>query len=333
MLRQRVAQARAFWSGRTQAPPPVELVVEVTNSCNLACVMCPRSSMQRPVGRMDLALFRRLVDEAAPHVELVQLAGGLGEPLAHPHLPEMVEWCKKRKVEVGISTNGALLDEARSAALLAAEPDLLLISLDGATKATHESIRVGSNFEKTTGRVSAFLREKARQGRRLPYAVVQMVTMPENEGEIEEFRAMWADHPGVDLVRLKRYKDLIGPNPRAAAGRDPHASCLLPWRQISVGWDGKVGLCCRDLDFQHVVGDLNEQSFLEIWNGPALAKMRADLHAGRRDQHPLCASCDIFESTVPAVAALTLLDGMAIRHLLPSLERGLRRIGRPIMGY
>ena len=138
MLRQRVAQARAFYGGRREAPPPVELVVEVTNSCNLACVMCPRSEMVRPVGRMDLSLFKRLIEEAAPHVELVQLAGGLGEPLAHPHLPEMVEWCKKQRVDVGISTNGALLDEARSDALLRAAPTLLLISLDPCVNSTSE---------------------------------------------------------------------------------------------------------------------------------------------------------------------------------------------------
>lgn len=333
----RAAQARAFWAGDEVAPPPVELVVEVTNACNLACTMCPRSEMVRSIGHMDLDLFRSMVDQAAPHVELVQLAGGLGEPLSHPRLAEMVAWCRKRHVEVGISTNAALLDPARTTALLDAQPDILLFSLDGATKETHEAIRVGSDFEKTMGRVSAFLHAKAARDRgrrrRPPYTAVQMVTMPENEHEIEAFRARWEGHPGLDAVRYKRFKDLLSVNPRAAAGRDPHASCLLPWRQISVAWDGRVGLCCRDLDFQTIVGDLRTDSFLDVWNGPALRAMRRDLAAGRRASHALCAKCDIFESTVPSVTALTVLDGVTIRRLLPTLERGIRRLGRPIMGY
>lgn len=328
----RLRAAAGFLRGTVEAPPPVEVVIEVTNVCNLACVMCARQQMARDTGKMDLHVFRKVVDEAATHAELVYLAGGLGEPLAHPDLPEMVRYCRERGVRVGVSTNATLLDPRRATALLDAGPDIVLFSLDGATAQTHEAIRVGSDFERTMGRVSALLHEKARRGLSRPYTVVQMVTMPTNEHEADAFRARWQGHPGLDVVRFKKYKDLLG-DPRAASGRDPHASCLLPWRQASVGHDGRLGLCCRDLDFQHTVGDVVAEPFDASWNGARMKAMRRRLSEGGRDGHPLCARCDIFESGPAAVTLLTALDGMTVRRLIPVLERGLRRLGRPVMGY
>src|SRR4030095_13755825 len=38
---------------------------EVTNKCNADCIMCPNSIMERPIAKMDMELFKRVVDEFA----------------------------------------------------------------------------------------------------------------------------------------------------------------------------------------------------------------------------------------------------------------------------
>ena len=37
---------------------------------------------------------------------------------------------------------------------------------------------------------------------------------------------------------------------------------------------GKVALCCMDGEGKHVIGDVNTQTVLEIYNAPAYRKMR-----------------------------------------------------------
>ena len=41
-----------------------EIRFEVTNICNAKCIMCPREKMKRPQGVLDMALYKRVLDEA-----------------------------------------------------------------------------------------------------------------------------------------------------------------------------------------------------------------------------------------------------------------------------
>ena len=39
--------------------------IEATNICNAKCTFCPRDDMKRRQGIMDMALYRKIVDECA----------------------------------------------------------------------------------------------------------------------------------------------------------------------------------------------------------------------------------------------------------------------------
>ncbi len=69
---------------------PVRLWVETTSVCNLRCVMCPNKDLMKDEkGFMDLALFRKVIDEARRFVFDVNLIHR-GEGLLHPEFPGMV---------------------------------------------------------------------------------------------------------------------------------------------------------------------------------------------------------------------------------------------------
>src|SRR5688572_9147638 len=38
---------------------------EVTNACNADCIMCPNGIMERSIVRMEMGLFKQIVDELA----------------------------------------------------------------------------------------------------------------------------------------------------------------------------------------------------------------------------------------------------------------------------
>ena len=44
---------------------PNGVAIEITNACNLRCRMCNWTEMSRPLQRMDLAVYRRIVDRCA----------------------------------------------------------------------------------------------------------------------------------------------------------------------------------------------------------------------------------------------------------------------------
>lgn len=316
---------------------PVELILEITNHCNLVCIMCPRGTMTRPKGYMDIELFKSIVDQLKDHLELLYLSGGLGEPLMHPRLGEMIAYCRAKNVRVGVSTNATILTPEKTEQLLSLPPNLILLSLDGATREVHESIRVGSCFEKTMGNVEHFLREKGNRGMNEPYTIVQMVYMPENESEAGAFHAKWRGFKAADDIRLKKFLHLQG------AGRFPEEkekleesrclSCILPWRQLSIAWDGTMALCCRDLDFRYPIGSVSSQAISDLWNSAAMVEYREMLASGKRADIPPCKNCLTIRTTALTRFGAVILDDFTIRKLLPIIEKIVLKAGIKLMDY
>jgi radical SAM protein with 4Fe4S-binding SPASM domain len=65
--------------------------------------------------------------------------------------------------------------------------------------------------------------------------------------------------------------------------------CISTAITIRVEWDGTVMPCCRD---QIVLGNLHTQSFLEIWNGEPMQRLRETFF--RRELRPYCKRCMAF---------------------------------------
>lgn len=49
--------------------------------------------------------------------------------------------------------------------------------------------------------------------------------------------------------------------------------CTHPWDAFLVSSNGEARTCC----FSKPIGNLNDQSFFEIWNGPVMQRLRRDI--------------------------------------------------------
>lgn len=131
------------------------LQIEVTSRCLLQCSFCPNKSLgkQWRYGDLPFVVYR---DHIAPYLSRFDLAylQGWGEPLLHPHIWEMVRLAKAERCRVGFTTCGGGLDDATCARLLDEGVNILSISFAGATRVTHESLRIGSQFDALTANVA-----------------------------------------------------------------------------------------------------------------------------------------------------------------------------------
>ena len=64
--------------------------------------------------------------------------------------------------------------------------------------------------------------------------------------------------------------------------------CMLPWMHLHAFPDGRAYPCCFALDKLHV-GNVNEQSMEEVFNGPKMKQMRLNMLANKRSRE--CAKC------------------------------------------
>jgi MoaA/NifB/PqqE/SkfB family radical SAM enzyme len=103
-----------------------KVYVEPTNRCNLECRTCIRHGWDEPLGQMEEATFARIMDGLRTFSPPPTIFfGGFGEPLAHPHIVEMVAQAKALGGPVELITNGTLLTGEVSRRLIAAGLDLL----------------------------------------------------------------------------------------------------------------------------------------------------------------------------------------------------------------
>ena len=64
--------------------------------------------------------------------------------------------------------------------------------------------------------------------------------------------------------------------------------CIYPWIHLHAYPTGEAYPCCH-AEMQHPVGDCRKNTLEEIWQGPAMTQLRADMLAER--SNPACARC------------------------------------------
>ncbi|MDH5769167.1 MAG: glycosyltransferase, partial [Nitrospirota bacterium] len=168
---------------------PMSMVMNMDTQCNLRCIMCIRRKY--PEGtlnalRYDFEIFRIVADEVFPYLRWVQLSTA-GEPLMANNLREQLRIIKKYSVKVDLITNGTLLGDDLINEILPVT-GYLNVSIDGATKGTYESIKVGAKFEQVIENVKRFnyFRRKLYQGRG-PLLRLLYVLMRRNIEELPQF--------------------------------------------------------------------------------------------------------------------------------------------------
>jgi radical SAM protein with 4Fe4S-binding SPASM domain len=272
--------------------------VEVTNACNLKCTMCPHPQMERPIGRMSTELFQKIISQIAPYRRIIEGVAlmGLGEPLLHAGLEEFSKIAKSAGLpNVYTSTNAMLLDEKRAKSLLAkGQFDRVIFSVDGVTAETFHKIRVGADFETVYQNIQMFLDLRGKQTRR-PRATLQILVFEETEGELYEYCEYWLKRLGPDDEILIKRVDTFGglvKDRRLDAKREPtkRFACRQLWKDMSVSWDGRVTVCCKDVFYRLGVGDANTTHLVEFWKSEKWEAIRTAHAKGVFDMEP-CDNC------------------------------------------
>lgn len=158
--------------------------IEVSSNCFLNCIMCPRTALASQWKSMDMPFetFEKISQYFAD-TKLVYLSGW-GEPLLNNKILEMVKLAKDRASSVGFTTNGMLLTKKMCRRLIELELDILSVSIAGATKKTHEAIRVGSNFRRLTTNINVLGNLKESLKSEKPKILLLLLMTKRNIGEL-----------------------------------------------------------------------------------------------------------------------------------------------------
>lgn len=304
----------SYWSSRISGSPaihgmPISISIEPTTSCNLRCPECPSGlrSFTRPTGMLKEDVFTAVIDQLSPTLSYLTFYFQ-GEPYLNPKFTEMVAFASGKGIYTSTSTNAHYLDDDNARKTVQSGLDRLIISIDGTSQDTYQSYRVGGSLDKVIQGTKNILHWREKLKSQTPHVVFQFLVVRPNEHQIPEVYAL-AKKLGVDRVALKTAQiydfkngsDLMPVQGQYSRYRknsqgvyeiknqlDNH--CWKMWHSCVITWDGHVVPCCFDKDAHFVLGDLNRNSFKEIWLGEQYDQFRTSLLKSRSEIE-ICKNC------------------------------------------
>ena len=288
------AKAVAGFVCRTSHAPggPAAVMIEPTNVCNLKCPLCAAGShsLKRPIGRMSLQDFERIIDGLPPSVKELYLWGQC-EPFMAPEFLKMVGYASSRGFRTIVSTNGHFLDNPEE--IILSNLYKLIVSLDGVDAQTYASYRVGGDFNRVVEGLQR-LAEMKKQKARGPVLELQSLVTRENQSGIPAFRTL-AETLGVDRVVFKTMqvislKDDSSYLPENKNHTRYHITsdgaletdrywylknrCLRLYYSFQIDWQGNVLPCCFDKDSEYILGNVFRDPVKQIWNAEEYRNFR-----------------------------------------------------------
>ncbi|WP_411682046.1 radical SAM/SPASM domain-containing protein [Clostridium thailandense] len=276
---------------------PPSIALETTNYCNLSCNFCGHSKMSRSKGVMDIKTYKKIINEIAQEDKNTCLwMEFYGEPLLLKYkLVYFIRYAKDKGLKnVYLNTNGILLDEEISEAIIDSGVDKIVISLDAYYEETYFKIRNNDNFQKVKNNIIKLIEIKNNLNPSLKVEV-QLIQLPNlhKDDEEEKFVCYWK-RQGAD-VKLKEYITWNGALEIEEMRHKKRYPCGWLFKTMAIAWNGDVVQCSCDFDGKYIAGNIKKSSISYLWNDNLKSIRNLQLQ-GKFDEIPICEKCKDWDS-------------------------------------
>ncbi len=283
--------------------------VEPANQCNLSCRECPVGKHKFAIKKLNMSfdLYKKIIDELSNYIVNITFYFQ-GEPFINPLIYKMISCASDKNIYSVISTNGHYFTEKNVTKLFQSKLKRLIISLDGTTQEVYEKYRVGGSLSEVIRGAKLLVAEKKRGKHKYPKIIFQFLLTAENEHQVNDAKKL-AKHVGVDKIVLKtaqiynfengnalipkndkfsRYKKM--PNGKYRIKSKLRNRCWRLWTNPVITASGDVLPCCFDKGAKYKMGNINNNSFKEIWYSEKYTNFRKKVFSNRKNID-ICGNC------------------------------------------
>lgn len=279
---------------------PYSIGLETIAHCNAKCIMCPISSGTVAKGTMSDELFAKIVEEVKAFQPVpVMSLHGTGEPTLFKRLAERIETLSKLGIYTKLVTNGSLMDENRCRAVMQAGVSNIEFSVESLDAEIYGKIRPGLDHAKVLANFETMCRVRKEIRPDLMISWI-FILHQDNAASLQAVHEFFTTHSqkGDQIVVHPRHNfggkfDSNGIYPSSQG-------CWQALRCINILYDGTVNMCCVDDYNSQIMGDVNKQSILEIYNSNKYRTLMNMHLAGQRSKIPVCRNCNVPETSAYA---------------------------------
>lgn len=263
---------------------PISVEMTLTNACNMNCVYCSDAMLRKRQGMCEmisLNSFKHLFkDLSSGGTKGIVIEGG-GEPTLYSHFNEVIDCAVENGLAVGLITNGSI----RLSENILKKFEWIRVSLDASTQEEYKALKGVDLYEKVIDNIAYYAKHCNTVG--VGY-VVTSKNISQIESLVMRIRELKASYiqlrpvvdseelypEGIDLSYLKFYMTKeFGVQVDGMIENSEGGNHALPCYTSSItsviSGDGSVYICGRlnVYDWLKPIGNINEQSFHDIWYG------------------------------------------------------------------
>jgi MoaA/NifB/PqqE/SkfB family radical SAM enzyme len=281
---------------------PWSVQIELVEGCTRFCTFCGINGIRNGPGEFKMmrkSTARAIADGIVDLCPQARIEFAMhGEPMAHNEYARMVSIFRDKlpKAQMQITTNGVKLQKASASERI---KELFDSGIDFIVVDTYmperEKLRLNLFSAGWTLGIAVvdLHKDLAPQGispwhnhhRKLCDTVVLVDDLSLTDGKLKSRKIY--NHAGNSGMKPA----LLAPL---------NKTCTIPFRELSVCWNGDVCVCCMDFGHELVVGNARDDALRDIWFGKKFNAVRSFLRHKRRLFSPCC-RCDAGSGTRPGL--------------------------------
>lgn len=278
-------------------------------ACNFKCEYCTFSAKISDRGfisdkvNMEFSLYKKAIDSISLFPSKIKVLRfvGMGEPLLHRDIADMISYAKKKDVadRIEILTNGSLLTNKMSNALIGSGLDRMVISLQGINAESYKKIsNVDINFDEFLNNIKYFYSNK---GKIDMYIKVMDIAINNNEEFFNVFGDM-CDSIGIEHASPifhgakynSKYKETGSEYTQFGSEVLDVKICPQAFFTMQINPDGNV-VPCYSVPYPEIMGNCTTEDIVDIWNGKKYSNFRQRMLTGTENVCDMCKDCKIIK--------------------------------------
>ncbi len=280
---------------------PFNIQIEPTGLCNFRCEYCVHSVGLNWGGDcMGLGVFEKIIDDLRQLADCYKIINliGYGEPLIYKNISKMVAEISKAQItdRIEITTNASLLTPQKSEELVKAGLTRLIVSLQGLSADKYKKIcGYTIDFNQFLNNIKYFYSNRGACRLHLKIADTAL-----DEGDEQKFYELFGNicddlyieriipaYKDVDYEdKLKEKRNIT----RYGYEYKEAIVCHQPFYQMFIKANGDVAPCCM-YPSPMILGNVQEQSLKDIWNGHKLRDFQIMQLMKKRKCNAICRDC------------------------------------------
>lgn len=269
---------------------PKSILIETFNVCQGECKFCPYKDIratEEPI-YLDYERYKELIEEISRHdVKRLTLFNN-NEPLIDKRIFDFIKYARDKldKMEITLSTNGILLTKELLYKLKEAGLTYLYVSIPSVNDEYYTEL-MGRSIKKLLNILTDIKDKELIKMIRIAVPKTKYYDHESLKQQLGQYLiCVWDLEYKENWNIQKKFNSIVDEI-------EYTGPCDRPLDQMVISSNGNVIICCRDWNYENVVGNIYDNTIYDIWHNKIMKKIQRLIIEQNYNAIDCCKDCNM----------------------------------------